>query len=454
MRFLPPDEHLHLYETGFDDDLLGRAKVSKTLSDVLERIEDPLVVALDGRWGTGKSYFLKRWVGAHSLENGGRALTLYFDAFAHDYLSDPLVALVGALSERVPKVEEPKLDRLKKATIKFVKPAARLGLALATYGATEALSGVGGVAAEAIKGEAERAVDDFWKREEGRQAAMEEFRAAIETLTVSAGEQAAKPLIVVVDELDRCRPDYALEVLEVIKHFFAVSRVHFVLGVNLNALENSVKARYGSEIDATAYLQKFLSFTLNLPDHIGDQARTPSVDHYVSHLGAEMATPQHLLKEVRAQLGVLGRRNHISIRDVGKIMSAVSLLPEEARDERVYPGWRAVAITLVITRVIRPDLFKKMIFLSFMDEELVNFMDAKDEYTNERLSTGQRNEKFEPSILLLYLIWSFIRKDGMIELKENWPPVARFFDDFGSPHNVKAIPATIYEKWLSVFKLD
>ena len=56
---------------------------------------------------------------------------------------------------------------------------------------------------------------------------MEDVRAAIETLTVSAEQQPAKPLIIVVDELDRCRPDYALEVLEVIKHFFAVSRIPF-----------------------------------------------------------------------------------------------------------------------------------------------------------------------------------------------------------------------------------
>ena len=79
-----------------------------------------------------------------------------------------------------------------------------------------------------------------------------------------------------------------------------------MLGVNLKALENSVKARYGTEIDATAYLQKFLSFTLNLPDHIGDQARTPAVIRYVSHLGLEMATPKHLLDEVNVNWKSLG----------------------------------------------------------------------------------------------------------------------------------------------------
>lgn len=254
-RFLPPDEPVELYETGFDDDLLGRVKVSKALSDVLERIEDHLVVALDSRWSTGKSYFLKRWVGAHRQQNGGKALTVYFDAFAHDYLSDPLIALVSALSGRVPKAEKRKLDQLKKATIQFLKPAVRVGLAVATSGISEVANGIGDAAIGAVKGEADKALDDFWKREEGRETAMGEFRAAIRTLTHPDGDDEITLLIIVVDELDRCRPDYALEVLEVIKHFFAVPHVHFLLGVNLKALENSVKARYGVEIDATAYLQ-------------------------------------------------------------------------------------------------------------------------------------------------------------------------------------------------------
>ncbi|WP_081969487.1 KAP family P-loop NTPase fold protein [Paracoccus sanguinis] len=454
MRFLPPDEHVNLYNSGFDDDLLGRAKVSKALSDVLERIEDPLVVALDGRWGTGKSYFLKRWVGAHTLQNGGEALTVYFDAFAHDYLSDPLIALVGALSERIPRTEGPKLDRVKNIAIKLIKPATRVGLALTTYGATEALSGIGDAAATAMKGEAEKAVDNFWRNEEGRQSGMAEFRAAIKTLTAPAGQKNATPLIIVIDELDRCRPDYALEVLEVIKHFFAVPHVHFVLGVNLKALENSVKVRYGAEIDATSYLQKFLSFTLNLPDDIGDHERTPSVIQYVSHLGAAMATPKNLLAEVRRQLEVLSKCNHISIRDVGKIMSTVSLLPEEAQGERIYAGWRTATVTLIITRVIRPDLFAKLLKASIGDEELATYIGATKECISQKLADGERNPNYNHKVLILYSIWMFICHDGILDDNEEWPAVAKFFDDFGRPDNVNKIPLKIYEDWLSVFKLS
>jgi len=151
MRFMPPEPAVELYKDGFGiSDILLRTKVSKALSSLVGRIDDPVVIALDGRWGTGKSYFLKRWVGAHTEENGGSATTIYFDAFAHDYLSDPLPALVSALSERVPSSSAPRVDKLKKAAFKLVRPLARAGLAAATYGASEAFNGAGDVIAESL----------------------------------------------------------------------------------------------------------------------------------------------------------------------------------------------------------------------------------------------------------------------------------------------------------------
>ncbi len=54
--------------------------------------------------GLWQTYFLKRWGGAHQNENGGKAQTVYFDAFSHDFLDDPLTALIGAISDRTPEV--------------------------------------------------------------------------------------------------------------------------------------------------------------------------------------------------------------------------------------------------------------------------------------------------------------------------------------------------------------
>jgi len=85
----------------------------------------------------------------------------------------------------------------------------------------------------------------------------------------SADKSTGGNVVFVIDELDRCRPDYALAMLEVIKNFFTVPHLHFVLGVNLAALEAIVRTRYGKKIGARTYLGKFIQVKLTLPDAVG-----------------------------------------------------------------------------------------------------------------------------------------------------------------------------------------
>ena len=102
MKYLPPEPKINLYNQGFEpDDFLGRAQTGRQLSELVEKIDDPFVLALDGVWGGGKSHFLKCWVGAHKLENDGIATTVYIDAFQHDFLEEPLIALTSAISSRL-----------------------------------------------------------------------------------------------------------------------------------------------------------------------------------------------------------------------------------------------------------------------------------------------------------------------------------------------------------------
>lgn len=166
MRLFPADKEIRLYEEGFgSSDFFGRQLTGAKLSALVDGIEDPIVIALDGAWGTGKTHFLKRWVGAHTIENNGMAQPIYFDAFQSDYLEDPLIAITAAIGARVERSgSKAGWRKLKTAAYKLAKPATRVSLAVATYGATELAGAVADVAIEAGGKELEKAADAFWKK--------------------------------------------------------------------------------------------------------------------------------------------------------------------------------------------------------------------------------------------------------------------------------------------------
>ncbi|TNT16176.1 hypothetical protein FIB96_11260 [Escherichia coli] len=67
-----------------------------------------------------------------------------------------------------------------------------------------------------------------------------------------------------MDEIERARPEYSLDLLEKIKHIFSVKGVIFLLVVNREQFEKSIECRYGN-INARLYLNKFVHYWFSLP---------------------------------------------------------------------------------------------------------------------------------------------------------------------------------------------
>jgi hypothetical protein len=357
VMLFPPAEEIALYETGFgDNDLLNRRETGKRLSELLERVSQPVVIALDGPWGSGKTYFLKRWVGAHGLENDGNATTIYFDAFANDYFDDPLIGLTAALGERLPKEKAGSLGKVREIATNLLRPGLRIALAAAAAGATEIAGPIADAAIMKSSEQAEKAAEAIWKQEVGRQKAMEQFRDALRQLT-GAGEDGR--LIFVVDELDRCRPDYALSMLEVIKHFFDVPNVHFVLGVNMEALGHIVRARYGAEVKANDYLKRFISLTMELPEYTDQNLNKRTQITYFEKLSGVMGLSQNIQERMKGQLELVLDVREVSLRDIEKLMTRVAVLPHRSEIEDMTGDLPRIIVSLVLMQAILPDLFNK-----------------------------------------------------------------------------------------------
>lgn len=398
----PPAEEIVLYETGFDeDDLLNRRETGKRLSELLERVEQPVVIALDGQWGSGKTYFLKRWVGAHTLQNHGVATTIYFDAFANDYFDDPLIGLTAALGERLPEEKPAPWQQVKNLATRLSRPGLRIGLAAATAGATEVADPILDAAIRKGSEQAERAADDIWKQEVGRQAAMDRFRDALDELTGESGR-----LILVVDELDRCRPDYALAMLEVIKHFFEVPNVHFVLGVNMEALGHIVRARYGGEVKANDYLKRFISLTMELPEYTDSNMKKPAPIEYFRNRAEVMCLTDFIKEGMAFQLGLVLCVQDVSLRDIEKLLTRLAILPRRSEIETSGSEMLMIVLSLVLMQTIRPDLFKRALGEQVEMREIEDFFGLG----------SQKDESLDNMRKVLRDAWQYIvDKDAMAE---------------------------------------
>ncbi|MDE2673627.1 MAG: P-loop NTPase fold protein [Paracoccaceae bacterium] len=356
-------------------DLLHRRKTGNALSDLMQGFENPRVVALNGNWGTGKTWFLDKWV-RHHQDKFTDTTVVYFDAFAHDYISDPLPALVSALEEHT-SLSDRNIKRMKKAAFKIAQTGARAGLAVATSGASE-IGLVGSGIIKSLGNQAEKEIEEYWRKEKGKGNAMKQFRSALQALISTDN---TKKVIFVVDELDRCRPDYALEVLEVIKHFFSVPRVHFVLGVNLEALEDMVSARYGAEDYATEYLEKFIQVKLALPEEISKDGRSKrNALEYLDHLCQEMEVPNHIGEWLKIRIKLVTSANSISFRQIEHIVSAVVLASPESRritdqGKGYYHDDRyGIMVDLIISRIAFPKLYPRFLDATISPDELRSYL--------------------------------------------------------------------------------
>lgn len=359
MKLFPHSGDHTVYQDGFGDtDPFGRKAIGERLSALVENVEDPLVIAVDGSWGTGKTHFLRRWVGAHGLENNGKATTVYFDAFAHDFLEDPLVSLTSAIGARFPSQEKSEAwSTVKKYGASLARPASRLGLAAITAGASELVGVVGDAVLATGKDQLDEAAKRFWEQEDAKQKAMRLFAASLEEFS---REKPSHKLAIVIDELDRCRPDYALMLLETIKHFFAVPNVIFVLGVNQAALESSVRARYGVDFDAGHYLHRFISLTLNLPE-VGEHERMSFAAKHLVQAGAQMGLDVEFLQLLGGCAQQVSEKNLWSMRAAERLLTFTALASASRDLGRLTQCYRTLVALGLLMKALKPSLYSKVV---------------------------------------------------------------------------------------------
>lgn len=239
----------------FGRDLLNRKQYADVLTQIVKNAEDGFTLSINADWGYGKTTFVKMWDAM--LQSEGYK-TICFNAWESDFVADPMMALIDGLRNgfETQNLPSENLQQVKA----FWKTASKLVQLVPQYR-------IIGEIAEALQegiGVCTEDNDELQKFTSIKQLVFT-FRKQLSDFARTIDEQ--KQLIVFVDELDRCRPDYAVQMLERIKHFFAIDNIIFVLSVDQKVLCKSIKAVYGGlEIDTEAYLRRFVDIEFELPE--------------------------------------------------------------------------------------------------------------------------------------------------------------------------------------------
>lgn len=376
--FTPPDN--------FEEDTFQRLDFSTALTNIVTSTNEPLVLSLNGSWGVGKTTFIKMWQGELLKEH---VHSIYIDAFSNDHSDNAFLVVASAIIEYARANKAPQagelIEKAKSVATQLLSIGTKITLRAATLGALKeadiaALEEVKENISESLSDFAGSIIEEKLKSFKKDHLAIESFKSYLSALPAGlACDQAPKPLVVVVDELDRCRPAFAVEVLEKIKHLFSVENIVFVLVLNKPQMEESIRSTYGPNIDAHTYLQKFISVEATLPKRKGKSQN--DLKTYSGMLSRLHEFPEELRVDISESAWQIANHFNLTFRQLERSYSNIALFYAVAGiSDKHHPS----VVTLAsILKVSNPDLFSRLEArsLTYLDfEREINAGSSEDNY--------------------------------------------------------------------------
>ena len=358
----------------WNDDKLNRVEDAKYLTSYLlnrftVKKEEPFVLNIDAEWGFGKTYFLTNW--QRDLKAEGCEV-VYFNAWEKDFTDNPLLGFISAIDKELrPFFNKKGNESQKTKWNKFKLAAAPLLLSfiakkLTGYSLDQINELIESDDEEdkasnidkkdtnkLVEGLTTQATNIALEHQDSIENSITTFKINLGAIAKKAGKD-IKPIFIFVDELDRCRPSYAIELLETIKHLFQIPRVYFVVATASDQLSHSIKAIYGNDFESKKYLNRFFDQIYHLPP--------PNRLPYSEYLWkTELINDDKLIAVHKngnayllAQTAILCDAGLRDIEQAVKVLQAIQLTTEE----RIYT---LPLVFLAILKISKPELYKIMI---------------------------------------------------------------------------------------------
>lgn len=252
----------------FLNDCLDREESIEDLSELIIRSKESFVLSVNADWGVGKTTFLRLW--KTYLKEQHKVDSIYFSAWEDDFSKEPLISILGELNSYITEnfqEDSPVITEFEKAKSfggKVVKRGLPAFIKGATAGVLDVDKGIESAVGAMTESVTMELIDNYSKEKN----ITEEFKTSIHSVLNHMDSE--KPFVIFIDELDRCRPLYAIELLERIKHVFGIDQLIFVLSIDKKQLSESIKSQYGA-IDTDNYLRRFIDLEFNLKNESLDK---------------------------------------------------------------------------------------------------------------------------------------------------------------------------------------
>ena len=406
----------------FEQDVLGRSNFGQSLLNLVSQSSDELVISLDGKWGEGKTTFIKMWQG---MLNQSEIPNIYIDAFANDYIDDAFITVASAITTYIeensvnPDDEKSKefSEKAKNVGVQLLSWTAKVGIKAATLGAIkdsdiEELKDIQSDVAKGLSTVVGDFVGERLASHKKDAAALQSFKNLLSEMPNLLSPEGDKPFIIIIDELDRCKPSYAVELIEKAKHLFSVKNVVFVLVMHRKQLEEAVRCVYGENIDAHTYLQKFINIETTIPNKIGDR-HDSDINQYNKRLfDLHEIEIQGDRDSLLKPLELLAKHFNLSLRQLERVYTNLAVFyASSAKNQlRIIP----VISFLAVIKVVDPSVYEALLHQEMTYEELCQ-RTGLPEHEQE-----DRNTR-ELQFFTMWLKFSLITDEQYEQLdKNNW----------------------------------
>lgn len=373
----------------WQDDELGRAEIAAKLTNHIREQHAPFVISIDGRWGTGKTFLLERW--QKDLEREGFS-AIYFNAWEDDFCDDPLLAIIGQLSEQF------KNGKFKELTNQVGQIAGQL-IKQNLIAVPSKLTGLD------LSVDLSKLDDrDLLQEYADQRKTKDRLKSKLTQLSANVAEETGRPLVSIIDELDRCRPTFAIELLERVKHIFDIPNMVFVFGINRDELCKSLESIYG-EIDATVYLRRFFDMEFTLPGVNSEKFCESLMEKYrfreffqslsqTANLRIHRENYECIATGIPALCGQLG----LSLRDIDHCLRVIALAARSVQEnQHIFPWPLSLLVLLKFENLV---LYRQFINGECHASDVINHLGAVISFSDDEHRLNRAWDAMEAELYL------------------------------------------------------